>query len=349
MVDASAKTSVRLLHPMGAAIAAEGGALEAVLSEAGIAWSIYTDPAARIPRTLSHDFFRVVAAHARHPAIGLVAAKHQDAAQFQMIEYLAASSPDVDSAVTGFMRFQSLITDAQVFSLTREGDDLLLAYEPGIDDLPYCLIEYVVGSLALVSRRSVRGRNSAEPLGSTWLRVLAPPHSPSYSAFFGNRVRYGMPANGLLIPGARLGRGLARSNPLVQQLLEPEAKGMLERIPAIRTVTEQVRRQLEEVLAGGDATLDAVAAKLHMSRSTLKRRLAGEGATFNEVLDGLRRDVAIKQLSGASASITEVAYLAGYEDVSAFHRAFKRWTGRSPADHRAELSPPHAGARRPTS
>jgi AraC-like DNA-binding protein len=71
----------------------------------------------------------------------------------------------------------------------------------------------------------------------------------------------------------------------------------------------------------------------------VRRRADGaEGTSFREILDGLRRDLALRYLSEDRLAIGEAAYLLGFSDASAFHRSFKRWTGKTPAGYRAGAS-----------
>jgi AraC-like DNA-binding protein len=106
-------------------------------------------------------------------------------------------------------------------------------------------------------------------------------------------------------------------------------------------------------LLDGEPALGAVAAKLHMSPRSLQRRLRDEGTSFARVLSGLRHDLALRHLRNPQITIGDVAFLLGFSEVSAFHRAFKRWTGRTPAEHlrsvrtppamkRAAEGPPHS-------
>ena len=74
------------------------------------------------------------------------------------------------------------------------------------------------------------------------------------------------------------------------------------------------------------------------SPRTLRRRLREAGTIHRELLDGLRRDLALRYLSEDGTCITDVAQLLGYSEASAFHRSFKRWIGKSPAQFRLELS-----------
>ena len=95
-----------------------------------------------------------------------------------------------------------------------------------------------------------------------------------------------------------------------------------------------IERHLEPLLAAGPIGIDAVARALGLSRQTLYRRLRAEGATFEEVLDGLRRRLALKLIRDERVPVKEAAWRLGFSDPAAFSRAFKRWTGKSPSGMR---------------
>jgi AraC-like DNA-binding protein len=73
-----------------------------------------------------------------------------------------------------------------------------------------------------------------------------------------------------------------------------------------------------------------------MSVRSLGRGLAAEGTSYRELLDQLRRETAARHLADDRVAIAEVAFLLGFADLSAFYRAFKRWTGRTPAEFRRD-------------
>jgi len=106
-----------------------------------------------------------------------------------------------------------------------------------------------------------------------------------------------------------------------------ELKAQLEQKHDLRS---KIETQLIADLHRGTSDIDQVARSLGMSRTTLYRHLKEDGITFAQILDELRRRIAMDYLSGRKASIKETAYLVGFSEASSFNRAFKRWTGMTP-------------------
>ena len=104
----------------------------------------------------------------------------------------------------------------------------------------------------------------------------------------------------------------------------------------------EVERRLEAMLASGPLRADELARDLGIGRQTLYRRLKAEGTTYEEVLDALRRRLALRLIGKEGAPVKEAAWRLGFSDPAAFSRAFKRWTGSSPAAWRSRR--PRRGA-----
>lgn len=173
--------------------------------------------------------------------------------------------------------------------------------------------------------------------GVDWpVRFADVQHSPPVgedrlSATLGVEVRYGAPA-------ARLGLDLECFDAKVRTA-NPAMLGYLERLADVRlaqlpressNTTDRVRKQLATTLAREVPTQSGIARALAMSERTLQRRLAEESTTFAELLDETRRELAVLHLHEGTLAVYEIALLLGYNDPSAFHRAFRRWTGRTP-------------------
>lgn len=96
----------------------------------------------------------------------------------------------------------------------------------------------------------------------------------------------------------------------------------------------KVEQRLEAALETGEVGIERIARDLGYSRQTLYRRLKAEGITYEKLLDGLRRRLALRFVRDEGLSVKEAAYRLGFSDPAAFSRAFKRWTGTSPGEMR---------------
>src|SRR5262249_29868131 len=115
---------------------------------------------------------------------------------------------------------------------------------------------------------------------------------------------------------------------------ERHLRRMLDELPATETFTGQVRQLLLDELRLGEPTLSRLAERLRTSERTLQRRLGSEGTSIKELLDDPRHQLSLRHLADSRESIAEISFLLGFADVRAFHRAFRRWTGTTPAAFR---------------
>ncbi len=155
-------------------------------------------------------------------------------------------------------------------------------------------------------------------------------------AYFGCPVRQEGPCSVMVFDVAALDVECGAADPELSAFLESYARALLSEVgPSEQTTTSRVRRELEGAPEGALPNSSQVARALAMSRRTLYRKLAEEGVTFGEVVDRWREGVATSMLEEGAAEIGEIAYVLGFSEPSAFHRAFRRWTGETPAAWRA--------------
>ena len=124
------------------------------------------------------------------------------------------------------------------------------------------------------------------------------------------------------------------TGPVLRKVLEQHANEIAVQLPAMDGLVLEVRRALASRIAKEDVQIQSVARALAISTRSLQRRLAAAGVTYQDLLDQTRREAANRYLRVATFSIGEVAYLLGYSEAAAFHRAFKRWTGMGPQEFR---------------
>jgi AraC-like DNA-binding protein len=162
----------------------------------------------------------------------------------------------------------------------------------------------------------------------------APPHAATYEALLGAPTRFAMPWNALRVDEQGLKQPIGTQPRYAFAILSDHAGALLRKLEDSHTLRAKVEALIIPILHTGTASIDRIALKLGFSRQTLFRKLKAEGVTFELILDELRHNLAVHYLSGGRVSVGETAYLVGFSDPAAFSRAFRRWTGMSPAEVR---------------
>ena len=159
-----------------------------------------------------------------------------------------------------------------------------------------------------------------------------PPHADAYPALFRVPVRFNAGRNALRIdpvwdsPDSAFEPG----NAYAFGIFTDHADKLMAALEAETSIRAEIEAHVLPKLHEGTLSMDRVARTLGMSRQTLYRRLKGEGVTFAEIHDDLRRRMALDYLGAQRVTVNETAYLLGFSEASSFVRAFKRWTGHSP-------------------
>lgn len=182
-----------------------------------------------------------------------------------------------------------------------------------------------------------------------------PEEAREYRVMYGEALEFGAERTTVRFDAALLEAPVIQTEATLKGFLRSAPQSVFLKYKSTDSWTARVRRRLRRCL-GGQAdwpTLDDLAGEFHVAPSTLRRRLEAEGGTYQSAKDDLRRDAAIHHLCHSRLSIAEISTLLGFQEPSAFHRAFKKWTGSQPGEYRTlraeAVSAPGAGpvARRP--
>ena len=182
--------------------------------------------------------------------------------------------------------------------------------------------------------RPIRSSHSAHPRNS---------HLQEFERFFGCPVEYGSAFDQWSFSNETfLAVPLITGDPYLLETLQPFCdQAARERNTAVGTLRySQSRTNSQKLLPHGKANRQTVARALGMSERTLSRKLSGEGTTYDELVDQLRRSLALQHIRAPSISVSQIAWLLGYEGSTSFSHAFVRWTGRSPSAVRKESNFP---------
>ncbi|NML17968.1 AraC family transcriptional regulator [Azohydromonas caseinilytica] len=169
-----------------------------------------------------------------------------------------------------------------------------------------------------------------------------PAHAREYALMYSPQLVFDAECTAIAFDAALLALPVAQDERSLKTFLAAAPRSVFLKYRNEEGVAARVRRRLKPcVEAGADwPRLEEVAAEMHLSTNTLRRRLAAEGASYQGLKDALRRDAAIHLLTGSRLSVEAIGARLGYEDASAFHRAFRKWLGMQPGEYRARAHGP---------
>ncbi len=251
---------------------------------------------------------------------------------FDVLTFAVRSCPTLGEHYRLAGRYIRLIHEGTYLSLEEEGDVARLVHGHSPEQIgPRHPVEGMLALALLLGRGEVGAEFVPE---SVCFAHARPDRVSEQERVFGAPVHYGCPRNELVLARALLERPQRRAELRLLAILDRQLGNLLSGLPESRRFRDVVKRCMMDELPEREPVVAVVAKKLHMSARSLQRRLQGEGTSFAEVLSDLRRDLALRYLQDQRISIAEVAFLLGFLDATAFHRAFKRWTGTTPAKYR---------------
>lgn len=303
-----------------------------LLAKAGIAESLLADPLARVTAEQYSRFIQVLWDTLDDEFMGFGSSR-SPRGSFATMGLLTVHCRDLSAALSRAWNFYNLFPGSPVGRLVPDGD--LVRFElrtENFDDPDHFMVESL---LVLWHRFAGWLIGHRIPLQDTDFDYPEPAHSAEYPLMFGCRPHFERPTTAVTFHRRYLEMPVVQDESSLRRFLRHSPADLFSRRDYQPTLTEQVRRIVGRSLAAG-ASPESVAARLDMSEATLRRRLRAEGTSFREVRDDLLRDVAVAGLVRGRETVEELALRLGFSDASAFHRAFKRWTGSNPGTYRGD-------------
>lgn len=252
--------------------------------------------------------------------------------------FAALCSPDLDTALGRIARYKTLTCPMKLDVQVRpHATTLSLAWLDTTEPPPASLVATELIFFVALARLGTRAR--VQPLSVVAPVALDP--ADAYAEWLGVAPRRGRRPE-LAFAAADARRPFLTANEGMWRSFEPELQRRLAELDARASSAERVRAALVELLPGGAASVDAVAARLGASARTLQRRLHDEGETFAGVLARTRTELAHHYLGTTAFSAAEISFLLGFEDPNSFYRAFHAWTGTTPEQARGRPGALHA-------
>lgn len=268
------------------------------------------------------------------PALGFELGLQYNIATFGIWGFALRTSRTLREAFQTALRYLPLSTAYCRFATFQDEREFGLSADPGA--IPQHLRQF------LLERDTATALNLFDELSLSGLRVLRleyqgrdPGHAQRIEALCGIAPRYGAARNAVVLRRGDAELPLPMYDAHLVRLLEDQCRAQLER-RQVAGLAGQVRQLILGPL-GLVASLEDVAQQLAMAPRSLRRRLEEEGTSFRDLVDAERRQLATRLLEGTQMKLDEMALQLGYSDTASFARAFRRWFGQAPGEHRRAL------------
>ncbi|MFT6724212.1 MAG: AraC-like DNA-binding protein [Arenicella sp.] len=266
--------------------------------------------------------------------LGLRLGSSMDIPSQGIFGYAIITSATIGDALKLMVRYnKALIPSLDVKVVARASRVEVLIKAPHLPDaLKRFYIELLYAAI-------MRSGNTLIPKGKTSVHLEldydAPYDQSAYQQLFGSKVQFNRNRSVLSFDEASLDLSIATANPVARDIFRNECDRLLSRDTHRGMVSQRVQ---EVLLQSGTEfpTSVRVANQLHMSESTLQRRLAKEGYKFQQLLDQVRNKLADEYLTSTQLSINEISALLGFSDAANFRKSFKRWSNKTPIEVRNE-------------
>ena len=324
-------------------LAARGRPAELILREVGLERRQLASPDARIAFAKHVALIESAAEHLNDPCFGLHFGASLDPLDAGAIGYLVANSPNLGEALSNFTKYLVTTTEGMSARLQPAGHQTRLIAEitdPQVErDQQF--YEFALATWLNVCRFLVGRRFTPDIVEFRHARET---DLGEFKRYFGAPVVFGAAQYGMTLDRALLTMPCRSADHRPFRVVKAHCDDLLSRSRKATDLREEVEHLVGSLLPTGTATTAHVASTLGMSERTLSRRLAEQGTNFREIIEAQRRRMALRYLDDPAVRPTQVAYLLGYSEPSAFSHAFRRWTGQSPVEYRAGSvgTPPQA-------
>jgi AraC-like DNA-binding protein len=327
----------RVSSSLGRRLQDVGVSPSAVLAQAGLPLGLFNEGKILLTTEEFFALYRGISESSGDPAIGLKLGTENRIERYDPICIAALSTRSLRSAIERLSRYKQL-TCPEKIDLVERGNECavrfswLLAEQGEPDVLVDVCFAWILTIATRGAGRRIRPKRVEVQRPEKFRRI--------YEEHFECPVRFKSAKNVLVFSKADMDAPFLTYNAELLAAIAPQLEAELTRQMAERDLREQVKGILKGLIAGQRPGLEDVARELRMSSRTLQRRLGEDGATFQQLTEEARRELAHHYLLHSSLELNETAYLLGYEDANSFFRAFHKWEGTSPGQWKSSHANP---------
>jgi AraC-like DNA-binding protein len=322
-----------------------GASRDQLCRAAGLSLPVSSEPDSRVPIDTYYDLWQVAVATLQDPYLPIRVAKRMDAASFDALGFAIATSATFGDALLRTRRFLPFVTDAARWDARTEADHFFLTLtklSPPRPEQRYA-DEFSFANMLLIARTLAIESAHLAPAEVRFRHPEPGENIDAQREFFRCPLRFDAPRSELVLSRASLALPLRQADEKMVAFFDALLEKVIRSARGPEDLRDRLRKLIVEGLARNSSSLEDIAKQLALSPRTLRRRLAEEGFTFQGLVEDVRQTLAEHHLRERRLTIGEIAFALGYSDVSAFHRAFRRWTGSTPESFRLHHFPPVVG------
>jgi AraC-like DNA-binding protein len=269
----------------------------------------------------------------RDEALGLHIIERFDDGAFDLISHLVVHAPTLREALGLCLQFRPLVMDDTLMTLHETETTAVVQYHLArtFERADRMFAEFAIAGMGRMLRFFGGGGVAPQAVSFEHAR---PAHHREYTRLLGHAVSFEQPTTAIVFDRAVLDRAQLYQHPELYGMLRSQAQQAVDRVAAEVGPAEKLRQYLLARPPARIPDLSAAARDLGVSARSLGRRLAEEGTTYRCVVQAVLEDSARLLLRDPKQTIQQTARALGFDNVGAFHRAFKRWTGLTPMQFR---------------
>lgn len=324
-----------ILSRIAARRAAQAGAdVTRLKREAGLPANLETETDQWVGASNQITFLNLVSAALSDDLFGFHLALDFDLRELGPFFYIMASADTLGDALAREERYTVLVSEGLRVKCRRAETLLVETEYVGVErHLDRHQVEFWM-TCTLRKARELTGSHIV-PIVVSWIHQRGQ-EAGEIAKYFETTPRFGADHDRLSFSRNTEDLRLTTSDPHLSAFLVGYAEEVISQRPAPSTsLRTRVENAITPRLAHRTATQAAVAAVLGFSSRSLARKLAEQGLTYRQILDELRAQLGLQYIRNPNLTISQIAWMLGYADLSGFERAFKGWTGKSPRDFRA--------------
>ena len=310
-----------------------GVPVEPLLRRVGVTPELIAEPKERLSVRSQIAILDEAAIALKDDCLGFTLARDHDPREIGLLYYVMASSRTLGEALKRLARYSQVTNEALVFGY-REGNSLVirLSYSGAPRHSDRHQVEFCMFAAIRICRELTGQKLVPQHFSIAHHRSG---NTAEMARFVGTKVEFDADTDEFALNADARELPLIHADSYLNDLLLKYCEAALaDRRGEKSQLRTRVENAISSVLPHGRVLVGDVARSLGMSERTLTRKLSDEGFNFTEIVQQLRRDLAVRYLDDPKLHVSKIAWLLGFREVSAFTHACKRWTGKTPSQMR---------------